>query len=235
MDSSSTSGPLNSASRRRISAMSSSSRRRCSARCWSIWCGWGRPGHPLAAHPVVGAHAGSRGGRGPIGPPDAARAAQRARSQLPPPARPRSRARSRARGRVHAVRAAAAGRRRVATELFAAVFAAGRASRGRGRTDHSGPGRQPRDNDLRSHGEGVWLGHEGRIRPPPAGPRPPEEPLSAPARPLAARHTGRAALPSATFPHVLPAVRQIPGPSGTAQPAAATLLDHLRSRASSPE
>ena len=37
------------------------------------------------------------------------------------------------------------------------------------------------------------------------------------ARPPAARHTGRAALPSATFPHTLPADPQIPGPSGVAR------------------
>jgi hypothetical protein len=49
------------------------------------------------------------------------------------------------------------------------------------------------------------------------GRRPPEEPLSALAPPLAARHIGRAVLPSATFPHTLPGDVQIPGPSGSAQ------------------
>jgi hypothetical protein len=55
----------------------------------------------------------------------------------------------------------------------------------------------------------VWLDRGARTRPQLAGSHPLEEPLSALAPPLAARHTDRAALPSATFPHTLPAVCQI--------------------------
>jgi hypothetical protein len=89
------------------------------------------------------------------------------------------------------------------------------------RTVRSDPGRRPRDIDLRSRDEsGLLLGHGARTQPPPAGLHPPGGPPSAQARPLAARHTGRAALPSATFPLVLPAVRQIPEPLGAAQPTA---------------
>jgi hypothetical protein len=82
----------------------------------------------------------------------------------------------------------------------------------RDQTDRSGQGHRFRDTDRRFHVEGVWLVRGAPIRPPPAGFRPPGAPPSAPARPLAARRTGRAELPLATFPHTLPAVRQIPGP-----------------------
>ena len=80
------------------------------------------------------------------------------------------------------------------------------------RTDRSDRGHQLRDIDRHFRGGGGWLDRGVRIRPQLAGPHPPEEPPSAPARPLAARRTGRAALPSATFPHHLPAVRQISWP-----------------------
>jgi len=79
----------------------------------------------------------------------------------------------------------------------------------RGQTDRSDPGRQPLNSDRHFHGGDVWLDPAGQTRPPPVGPRLPGEPPSALARPLAARHIGRAALPSATFPHTLPAVRQV--------------------------
>jgi hypothetical protein len=93
------------------------------------------------------------------------------------------------------------------------ALVAGRPCGDRDRTGHSDPGHRPRDNDLHFRGESAWLARAGRIQPRPAGFHPPGAPLSAQARPPAARRTGRAALPSATFPHVLPAVRQIPGPS----------------------
>jgi hypothetical protein len=89
---------------------------------------------------------------------------------------------------------------------------AGRPCDDRGRTARSDPGRLLRDSDLHSRAESVWLVRAGLIRQQPAGPHLPEGPPSAPARPPATRHTGRAALPSATLPHVLPAVRQILGP-----------------------
>jgi len=89
---------------------------------------------------------------------------------------------------------------------------AGRPCDDRGRTARSDPGRLLRDSDLHSRAESVWLVRAGPIRQQPAGPHLPEGPPSAPARPPATRHTGRAALPSATLPHVLPAVRQILGP-----------------------
>lgn len=82
----------------------------------------------------------------------------------------------------------------------------------RGRIDRSDPDHQLQDTDRRSRGGDVWLDPSAQTRPPPVGPRLPGGPPSAPARPLAARHIGRAALPSATFPHTLPAVRQVCGP-----------------------
>jgi hypothetical protein len=79
---------------------------------------------------------------------------------------------------------------------------------GRARTGHCLPVRQLPDIDRRSRGGRVWRGPWGRIQPPPAEPPPPEEPPSARARPPATRRTGRAALPSAIFPHTLPAFGQ---------------------------
>jgi hypothetical protein len=86
---------------------------------------------------------------------------------------------------------------------------------GRGRS-HSNPDRRIRDNDQLSRGGGVWRDPWARTPLQRVEPRPPGAPLSAQARPPAARHTGRAALPSATFPHTLPADAQIPDPSGAA-------------------
>jgi hypothetical protein len=85
-----------------------------------------------------------------------------------------------------------------------------------GRT-RSGPDRQLRGSDRQFRGGDVWRGHEARIPRRRVAPRLLEVPPSARARPPAARHTGRAALPSATFPHSLPGDPQIPGPSGSAQ------------------
>ena len=79
---------------------------------------------------------------------------------------------------------------------------------GRVRTGHCPPARQLPDIDRRSRGGDVRRGPWGRIRPPPVASPPPEAPRLALARPPAARHTGRAALPSAIFPHALPAVAQ---------------------------
>jgi hypothetical protein len=95
------------------------------------------------------------------------------------------------------------------------------------RTDRSDPDRQLQDIDRHFRGGGEWLDRGVRTRPRLAGPHPLEEPPSAPARPLAARHTGRAALPSATFPHHLPAVRQISRPFSSAPATGAT--KHRRS------
>ena len=84
-------------------------------------------------------------------------------------------------------------------------------ARGAGRGDdhdRSRPGRQSRDIGQRFRGEGAWRGRVAPTRRPPAAFPLLEAPPSAPARPLAARRTGRAALPSATFPHTLPANRQ---------------------------
>jgi hypothetical protein len=82
----------------------------------------------------------------------------------------------------------------------------------RDRTVRSDPDRPLRDSDLHSRAVSVWLVRVERTQQQPAGPRPLGGLPSAPARPPATRHTGRAALPSATLPHVLPAVRQILGP-----------------------
>ena len=93
---------------------------------------------------------------------------------------------------------------------------------GRDRTGRWGPDRQLRDIDPRSRGGAARRGLWGPTRPPPAELPLRGEPRWAPARPPAARHTGRAALPLATFPHKLPAVRQIPGPFRLSQHSGGT-------------
>ena len=92
----------------------------------------------------------------------------------------------------------------------------------RARTGRCLPVRQLPDIDRRSRGGRVWRGPWGRIRPPPAEPPPPEEPPSARARPLVTRRTGRAALPSAIFPHTLPEFGQSSWPFGSVQHSGGT-------------
>ena len=88
---------------------------------------------------------------------------------------------------------------------------------GRDRMRRSDPDRQFRGNGRQFRGGDGWRDPEVRTRPRPAGLLPPGALPSARARPPAARHTGRATLPSAIFPHTLPADPQIPGPSDVAQ------------------
>ena len=206
--------------------MSSSSRRRCSARCCSMLVRLGTPaatgsgGPPGRGAPMPGPQRRPRAHR-----------SRRTRAARPTPAgrrpgrHPRRRrelglelAGSAATAATRATTGCHLGQRHlggdvVAAELFAAMFAA------RGALAPIAielavriqiVGFEIAIDALAPRACGA--ARAGRTRPRPAGPRPPEEPPSAPARPLAARHTGRAALPSATFPHALPAVRQIPGP-----------------------
>jgi hypothetical protein len=175
------------------------------------------PARPLAARlasapPCLVAPVGV-----PSIPPDVARAARQCDRQPLRLARSeRSRAPSRARGRVRAVRRHRWGdgvhdrarRRGVRVEALGG---------GHGQTVRWDRDRQLPGIDRPTHGEGGWRDPGGLTRPPRAGLRLPEEPPSAQVPPLAARRTGRAALPSATFPHTLPADVQIPGPSGSAQ------------------
>ena len=127
----------------------------------------------------------------------------------------RTRARIRAHGHDHADRPSRGG--------VAHGRAPHRDARGGGHRDvghdrnRSGPGRQLRDTDRRILDGDVWHDRGARTPPPPTGLRPPGVPQLARARPPAARHTGRAALPSATFPHSLPADCQIRGPSDATQ------------------
>jgi len=85
---------------------------------------------------------------------------------------------------------------------------------GRGQTDRSHRDRQPRDTDRHSRGAGVRRDRAEPIRPPRVGLPPPEGPPLARARPPAARHTGRATLPSAIYPHTLPVARKVSSPNG---------------------
>ena len=66
------------------------------------------------------------------------------------------------------------------------------------------PGRPLRGSDRHFRGVGAQPAPWEQIQPPPTALLPPGEPPSAPAQPLAAPQIGRAALPSATYPHTLP-------------------------------
>ena len=117
---------------------------------------------------------------------------------------PRTRARTRVRGHDHE----ALDRGGVPDQLLrpgghAAALAV---DHDRSRSD---PNHRLRGSGLRFHGADARHGPVARIRRQPAGLRPPGGPPSARARPPAALHTGRAALPSAIFPHTLPANPEI--------------------------